>query len=650
MSTFITSSLVPESGMSFDLGDPGSPWVNIYVDNVITTVISGGSVTTSVLNLVDNAVINIPTGVHIQGSGYVDFINSNDILFNNVGDIKIGNSNQSIIPSLSGTVSVGTSTEPFSSMYATTIYEDNQQVVNSGVGINNIVVNKLSGTLQVSGSLTPTYTSVYSNLISGTTISGNTIYQNSVQVIDSGTGINNITVTKSNNLLTVSGSLTPTFTSVNANVISGTTISGNSLWLSGTQFIPNAYAKLDGSNQPFTGNLNVSGSNSNEYRITDGNYTRLVRTSGNDLAQLLNQVTVNSLAEATGGTVTHSGGYTYHTFLSGNSNTLALTNNLNIDYLVVGGGGGGGASRAGGGGAGGFLSGTTTLNTGSYTIVIGSGGTGSIYNGSFTGPFNGGISTFNGLTAFGGGGGGNDSGVGASGASGGGTGGTGGAGGIGVVGQGNNGGAGGSAPIYPAGGGGGASSAGGAGTGSVAGNGGNGKTWLNGVTYAGGGGGSYYGFGGAGTLGTGGTGGGGNGGNNVNVSGQNATANTGGGGGGSNNIGTSPMFGGNGAAGIVIVRYVTPGMTINEINIISSSGSTLAGEGGINTFSDSTSSTHIAGNRINFDISGSNRAFINSSGNFVCASGIVINSPNNAQWLLTVSNSGTAVFTSGIWV
>ena len=57
-------------------------------------------------------------------------------------------------------------------------------------------------------------------------------------------------------------------------------------------------------------------------------------------------------------------------------------NEYEVQYLVVaGGGGGGGTNRGGGGGAGGLLYGTKTLvNSSSYTITVGAGGSGTTHN------------------------------------------------------------------------------------------------------------------------------------------------------------------------------------------------------------------------------------------------------------------------------
>ena len=91
---------------------------------------------------------------------------------------------------------------------------------------------------------------------------------------------------------------------------------------------------------------------------------------------------------ATGGTVTDSGGYRYHTFNS--SGSFVVTGpSKSMDILVVGGGGGGGGSSGDkfnyypgpGGGAGVFATATTTVSAGTYPVTVGAGGAGGV-NGS----------------------------------------------------------------------------------------------------------------------------------------------------------------------------------------------------------------------------------------------------------------------------
>jgi hypothetical protein len=197
---------------------------------------------------------------------------------------------------------------------------------------------------------------------------------------------------------------------------------------------------------------------------------------------------------ATGGTVTTSGGYKYHTFTSSGTFTVTEGSRTDAEMLLIGGGGSGGEFRAGGGGAGRVrvLPGLS-LSPQAYTITVGNGGA-SVSSGG--GGNYGTASTALGFTSVpGGGGGGSDGPVGKPGG-GGGSGGP--IGGTNAAGAANAGGFAGGAGFLSAdnserrgGGGGGASSAGVAGTALKAGNGGAGITlsWPTAVVYASGGGG-----------------------------------------------------------------------------------------------------------------------------------------------------------------
>ena len=89
---------------------------------------------------------------------------------------------------------------------------------------------------------------------------------------------------------------------------------------------------------------------------------------------------ISTGAMATGGTVTEVGPYRIHTFTeTALLMVLTLIGGGNVEYLVVAGGGGGaGRDIGGGGGAGGMRTGSTQLNAGSYNIIVGSGGGGSL--------------------------------------------------------------------------------------------------------------------------------------------------------------------------------------------------------------------------------------------------------------------------------
>lgn len=280
------------------------------------------------------------------------------------------------------------------------------------------------------------------------------------------------------------------------------------------------------------------------------------------------------------------------TYITVNGGWRVPANVTRVTALVVAGGGGGGSRHAGGGGAGGIGYGASypVLSNQIYQIQVGRGGAGygNIGNAAYVdasgslvaskaGPA-GGIggkgedsvlrlvsSSTESITALGGGGG---SGTGATGA-----GGSGGGSNQSVVGgtalqysgpnwvgYGNNGGQGSSgtcASDWCGGGGGGAGGPGDAGrTGTdKPGNGGEGKSFdISGslAWYAGGGGGGSKD---GASVATGGLGGGGNGGNAA--IGQNAVNGTGGGGGGGGFSGSTDYRGGNGASGVIIIRWIT---------------------------------------------------------------------------------------------
>jgi len=150
---------------------------------------------------------------------------------------------------------------------------------------------------------------------------------------------------------------------------------------------------------------------------------------------------------ATGGTITTSGGYTIHTFITSGTFTPNMTGS--VEVLVVAGGGGGATDIdvGGGGGGGGFLTGSLSLSAQSYSVTVGAGGargTGSDNTGvgGGTNGTRGGNSIFSSMTAIGGGYGGTRSQPGGSGGSGGGGGDSSQPGGLGTSGQGYNGGTG----------------------------------------------------------------------------------------------------------------------------------------------------------------------------------------------------------------
>ena len=132
----------------------------------------------------------------------------------------------------------------------------------------------------------------------------------------------------------------------------------------------NKYSLVDQVVDDFNDNSGVDASASTNEALTSGYYHGQVTSTGN----------------ATGGTITTSGSYTYHEFPhtgGGNSQTTATftaPGTGTIDYLIVGGGGSGRSTHVGNisGGQGGSLQLFTgqSKTAGNYTIVTGSGGTG----------------------------------------------------------------------------------------------------------------------------------------------------------------------------------------------------------------------------------------------------------------------------------
>ena len=166
------------------------------------------------------------------------------------------------------------------------------------------------------------------------------------------------------------------------------------------------YDLVDQSIDVFSDASGVNASSStNEIRNTSGKYYS----------------SPGSAQDATGGTVTQSGGYTYHSFPIGSTNFVAPAS-ANIEVLMVAGGGAGGSHHGGGGGGGGIVYDTALAVTAqTYSMVVGEGGDA---QGNNTNGENGENSTGFGWTAIGGGGGGHYSNVvGSTGGSGGGGGG-----------------------------------------------------------------------------------------------------------------------------------------------------------------------------------------------------------------------------------
>ena len=372
--------------------------------------------------------------------------------------------------------------------------------------------------------------------------------------------------------------------------------------------------------------------------MTDGNINNVANISATSGSNMTIQNNENFIffppadtAEATGGTVTQSGGRTFHTFTADGTFTLNASVGT-VEVMLVGGGGGGGGENGGGGGSGGMVIVTDALAVGSYTVTVGAGGAGG------TAGVNGGSGTQSRFSATGiniralGGGGGSTAGVagGANGGSGGGgssaTESLGGVAGLGIIS--------GMTSVYnaafdggdnpnpanvsgPAGSGGGGTTSAGLDVSAITpaeGGDGGGATLYYGTYYGGGGGGAAAtsGFYGAPQKGRGGGTAPPNSGGNgslgaTSTQAQVGVANTGGGGGGGEDDSTG-YPGAAGGSGIVIVSYasVLPQFTMGTIQQIFFSTSLVTVENDLtingNTNINTTSVTNI--NSVNITTTG----------------------------------------------
>ena len=360
----------------------------------------------------------------------------------------------------------------------------------------------------------------------------------------------------------------PTLTSVTGNIYNG---AASTLTLAGTNFLTaNLIVNFTQSSDSIDTNVTVTPTSDSAATVTVpaavyNNVTAtnvvVIKVTNSDN---VSSGTVNKTATAlpSGGTITTytSGGNNYrvHTFTS-SANFVTPYSLSNVDYLIIAGGGAGGGAGGyngnGGGGAGGYLqSQFGSMSAATYAAVIGGGGTGTSNN---SGQTSGSNTTFNSLTAIGGGRGQSFGMSSASGGSGGGGTANNSVNSGGTSGQGNDGGNG-NSNSRGGGGGGGAGANGGHASSSFhpngdAGSGGAGSSNSiqtgSSQTYAGGGGGSMADQ--NARNGAGGSGGGGQGsGEGGNPASANGSVNTGGGGGAGR--GSS---GSNGGSGVVILRY-----------------------------------------------------------------------------------------------
>jgi hypothetical protein len=446
------------------------------------------------------------------------------------GTMNLSNNVISNCTAISASNTLTLNADPFSNI----ILNANEAVLNGNVNMCNKILFNVSNV------------QANSNLVLSSTTGGNIVLSNIGFLNMSGFNISNVgNITGSNTTLSTSGNLTL-----------GSTTGGSVICSNNLNMNSNSISNVSNITGIAGGELNISNT---DHFIT---------------------LPAPDISYATGGTITESGGRTFHTFTS--DGTFALLVSVGtVEVMAVGGGGGGGGESGGGGGGGNMVVVTSALAVGSYTVTIGQGGIG----GTDISPGGAGSqsrfsATGINIRALGGGGGATD------GVAAGGNGGCGGGGSAGAASLGGTAGTGittgmtsvvnvafdgGSNPnpgnSGPAGsGGGGTSSIGVAVSGITPSDGGDGgtATLYYGTYYGGGGGGSAAPTGAYGTPHKGRGGGsapptsGGNGSlGATSTQAQVGVANTGGGGGGGEDT-VGGYAGAAGGSGVVIVSYVTP--------------------------------------------------------------------------------------------
>ena len=135
---------------------------------------------------------------------------------------------------------------------------------------------------------------------------------------------------------------------------------------------PSISLGTSGTSSPLTVTGTYVQGTSYTFSMTATNANGTSQASGNS-----NSVTMFPFPSVTGGTLYSDATYYYRKFTS-SQNLVVSNGSVSTEYLVISGGGTGGL---GGGGAGGFLTGTSSLSSNTYPIVVGGSATNSSFNG-----------------------------------------------------------------------------------------------------------------------------------------------------------------------------------------------------------------------------------------------------------------------------
>jgi hypothetical protein len=308
-------------------GIPTVPGEN-YIYGLNGTVIDNGLYTDTIYNKfggnlnLDGRTCNITMSTALVGGRSITLTSPTIGI---AGTMNMSNNVISNCTAISSASTLTLNADPFSNI----ILNANETVLNGNVNMCNKILFNVSNV------------QANSNLVLSSTTGGNIVLSNIGFLNMSGFSISNVnTVAGCNVTVTTSGNLTLKSST------SGQVICSNDLNMSNKDIInvANIFA--------------TSGSN-----LTISNDDHFITLPPPDITY------------ATGGTITQSGGRTFHTFTADGTFSLLVAVGT-VEVMAVGGGGGGGGASGGGGGAGNMVVVTGALGVANYTVTIGQGGIG----------------------------------------------------------------------------------------------------------------------------------------------------------------------------------------------------------------------------------------------------------------------------------
>jgi hypothetical protein len=308
-------------------GIPTVPGEN-YIYGLNGTVIDNGLYTDTIYNKfggdlnLNSRTCNMALSTALVGGRSITLTS---LTIGIAGTMNLSNNAISNCTAISSASTLTLNADPFSNI----VLNANEAVLNGNVNMCNKILFNVSN---VQGN---------SNLVLSSTTGGNIVLSNIGFLNMSGFSISNVnTVAGCNVTVTTSGNLTLK-SSTGGNVVSSNT--------------------LDMSNNNIVNVSNITGTAGGTLNISNTDHFITLPAPG--------------ITYATGGTITQSGGRTFHTFTS--NGTFALLVSVGtIEVMAIGGGGGGGGVSGGGGGAGNMVVVTSALAVASYTVTVGDGGIG----------------------------------------------------------------------------------------------------------------------------------------------------------------------------------------------------------------------------------------------------------------------------------